>query len=90
MEAVALGRMSIVDQAEEERVSTFPLPPSCAARCWLGSFNRRMRTQEQQHDLYREPDDITCAICLNPICPVDLAVVKGCEHNYCVSCILHW
>ncbi|GLC43189.1 hypothetical protein PLESTB_000852600 [Pleodorina starrii] len=31
-----------------------------------------------------------CAICLNAIEPVDIAVVKGCEHEYCVNCILQW
>ncbi|KAG1673172.1 hypothetical protein FOA52_015283 [Chlamydomonas sp. UWO 241] len=36
------------------------------------------------------PDSLTCAICLCAPAPVDLAVVKGCEHSYCVNCILHW
>lgn len=29
------------------------------------------------------PDDLTCAICLGQIAPLDLALVKGCEHQYC-------
>lgn len=29
------------------------------------------------------PDDLTCAICLGQIQPLDLALVKGCEHQYC-------
>lgn len=29
------------------------------------------------------PDDLTCAICLCQPEPVDLAIIKGCEHNYC-------
>jgi hypothetical protein len=29
------------------------------------------------------PDDLTCAICLGQIPPLDLALVKGCEHQYC-------
>ncbi|KXZ43222.1 hypothetical protein GPECTOR_97g760 [Gonium pectorale] len=31
-----------------------------------------------------------CAICLTAIEPVDLAIIKGCEHEYCVHCILQW
>eukprot|EP00195_Chlamydomonas_chlamydogama_P015326 CAMPEP_0202893988 /NCGR_PEP_ID=MMETSP1392-20130828/3459_1 /ASSEMBLY_ACC=CAM_ASM_000868 /TAXON_ID=225041 /ORGANISM="Chlamydomonas chlamydogama, Strain SAG 11-48b" /LENGTH=305 /DNA_ID=CAMNT_0049578513 /DNA_START=381 /DNA_END=1298 /DNA_ORIENTATION=- len=35
-------------------------------------------------------DELTCAICLGQPAPVDIAVLKGCEHLYCVNCILHW
>lgn len=31
-----------------------------------------------------------CAICFNKILLQDTALVKGCEHAYCVECILHW
>nr|XP_043634715.1 uncharacterized protein LOC122605823 [Erigeron canadensis] len=31
-----------------------------------------------------------CAICLNKIALEDTALVKGCEHAYCVVCILRW
>ncbi|GIL47322.1 hypothetical protein Vafri_4170 [Volvox africanus] len=31
-----------------------------------------------------------CAICLSAIEFEDLAIVKGCEHEYCVNCILQW
>ncbi|EFJ51756.1 hypothetical protein VOLCADRAFT_103400 [Volvox carteri f. nagariensis] len=31
-----------------------------------------------------------CAICLNTIELEDLAIIKGCEHEYCVNCILQW
>ena len=37
-----------------------------------------------------EPDDLTCAICLNSIQLENLALVKGCDHMYCANCILHW
>lgn len=37
-----------------------------------------------------EPGDMTCAICLSDIQLENLAMVKGCDHIYCVSCILHW
>lgn len=35
-------------------------------------------------------DDMTCAVCLGQIDPVNLASVKGCGHTYCVHCILQW
>eukprot|EP00252_Welwitschia_mirabilis_P021948 TRINITY_DN5788_c0_g2_i2.p1 TRINITY_DN5788_c0_g2~~TRINITY_DN5788_c0_g2_i2.p1 ORF type:complete len:253 (+),score=47.87 TRINITY_DN5788_c0_g2_i2:577-1335(+) len=31
-----------------------------------------------------------CAICLDTICIEELAQIKGCEHAYCVTCILRW
>ncbi|KAL2507093.1 RING/U-box superfamily protein [Forsythia ovata] len=31
-----------------------------------------------------------CAICLNKIALQETALVKGCEHAYCVTCILRW
>lgn len=35
-------------------------------------------------------DDMTCAICLTQMPVADIAAVKGCEHQYCVHCILQW
>ncbi|KAK6802633.1 hypothetical protein RDI58_000415 [Solanum bulbocastanum] len=31
-----------------------------------------------------------CAICLNKIVLQETALVKSCEHAYCVTCILRW
>ncbi|CAI0541872.1 unnamed protein product [Linum tenue] len=31
-----------------------------------------------------------CAICLDEIVLEETALIKGCEHAYCVTCILHW
>ncbi|KAF8398247.1 hypothetical protein HHK36_017174 [Tetracentron sinense] len=31
-----------------------------------------------------------CAICLDTIALQEIALVKGCEHAYCVTCILRW
>ncbi|XP_052209804.1 uncharacterized protein LOC127813088 isoform X2 [Diospyros lotus] len=31
-----------------------------------------------------------CAICLNKIVLEETALIKGCEHSYCVTCILRW
>ncbi|KAK1291193.1 hypothetical protein QJS10_CPB17g01803 [Acorus calamus] len=33
---------------------------------------------------------VTCAICLEGIVLEETALVKGCEHAYCVTCILRW
>lgn len=34
-----------------------------------------------------EADDMTCAICLDRTQLVDIALVKGCEHQYCGECL---
>lgn len=31
-----------------------------------------------------------CAVCLQHIEPVETAIIKGCEHVYCATCILAW
>jgi len=36
------------------------------------------------------PNEMTCAICLEQTPLADLALIKGCEHQYCVNCILMW
>ncbi|KAL3828698.1 hypothetical protein ACJIZ3_017500 [Penstemon smallii] len=33
---------------------------------------------------------LDCAICFNKILLQETALVKGCEHAYCVNCILRW
>ena len=38
---------------------------------------------EDRNEFLDAPDDLTCAICLCQPEPVDLAIIKGCEHNYC-------
>ena len=37
-----------------------------------------------------ESYELTCPICIGQIEESELALVKGCEHAYCVSCILKW
>ncbi|KAG6605938.1 hypothetical protein SDJN02_02682 [Cucurbita argyrosperma subsp. argyrosperma] len=34
--------------------------------------------------------DGVCAICLNKIALQETALVRGCEHAYCATCILRW
>ncbi len=44
-------------------------------------------SSEQDHD---GPNDMTCAVCLEQIQLENLALIKGCEHMYCLNCILLW
>ncbi|XP_020585988.1 uncharacterized protein LOC110028471 [Phalaenopsis equestris] len=34
--------------------------------------------------------DVVCAICLEKVLIQETALVKGCEHAYCLTCILRW
>lgn len=54
---------------------------------------------QDQHEIQREvaiQDKVyghhggVCAICLDKIVLQETALVKGCEHAYCVTCILRW
>ncbi|MFS8019301.1 putative transcription factor C2H2 family [Helianthus anomalus] len=46
--------------------------------------------QEGKKDLGDENHHGICAICLNKIALQETALVKACEHAYCVICILRW
>ncbi|XP_071709462.1 uncharacterized protein [Rutidosis leptorrhynchoides] len=53
--------------------------------CWSEGI------QNQNNQKLGEEDELICAICLNKIAALeDTALVKGCEHAYCVICILQW
>lgn len=43
-----------------------------------------------EHPEQQDGDELLCPICLDTPKLEDLAIVKGCEHVYCVKCILHW
>ncbi|OIT31782.1 PREDICTED: uncharacterized protein LOC109208252 [Nicotiana attenuata] len=46
---------------------------------------------EEKHEVDCESNHHgVCAICLNKIVLQETALVKGCEHAYCVTCILRW
>lgn len=55
-----------------------------------------VQDEEKQHNTpkvaaFQDADDSwLCAICLDPIQPEETAQIKGCGHNYCVTCILRW
>eukprot|EP00198_Chlamydomonas_reinhardtii_P009790 XP_001699127.1 predicted protein [Chlamydomonas reinhardtii] len=40
--------------------------------------------------LNEELNEDVCAICLGEIELAETAIIKGCEHQYCVNCILQW
>lgn len=46
--------------------------------------------EEENHHVGFGKHGGTCAICLDNIVLQETALVKGCEHAYCVTCILHW
>ncbi|KAJ8528979.1 hypothetical protein K7X08_035814 [Anisodus acutangulus] len=46
---------------------------------------------EERHEVDCENNHHgVCAICLNKIVLQETGLVKGCEHAYCVTCILRW
>eukprot|EP01018_Ginkgo_biloba_P029708 Gb_22764 [translate_table: standard] len=51
---------------------------------------------DEQKDIFKNAvsensDDFwLCAICRDRILPEEIAQIKGCEHAYCVTCILRW
>lgn len=61
----------------------------------LKSAGKKIRVDEQKTILKpvfpENFDDFwLCAICRDRIIPEEIAQVKGCEHAYCVTCILRW
>ncbi|XP_047322379.1 uncharacterized protein LOC124926229 [Impatiens glandulifera] len=48
------------------------------------------QSEGEGHQVNCEIHHGTCAICLNKIALQETALVKGCDHAYCVTCILRW
>ena len=88
-----LGRMALEDGHQVcQRSQTRNAPPVAArSRCdrhWVDAQEAHLASISQKDaatvdDVDCGPDDLTCAICLCQPEPVDLAIIKGCEHNYC-------
>ena len=55
----------------------------------IKDLSENMSEVENHSDGFGEHGGI-CAICLDNIALQETALVKGCEHAYCVTCILHW
>ncbi|KAF7120861.1 hypothetical protein RHSIM_Rhsim13G0210600 [Rhododendron simsii] len=51
---------------------------------------REMHSSGEVEQVSCENHHGTCAICLSKIVLEEAALVKGCEHAYCVTCILRW
>jgi len=51
---------------------------------------REMQSKVEIHQSADEDHHGDCAICFNKIVLQETALVKGCEHAYCVTCILRW
>ncbi|XP_028798484.1 uncharacterized protein LOC114753945 [Neltuma alba] len=49
-----------------------------------------MRSEAEILQVGSENHGGICAICLDKIVLQETALVKGCEHAYCVTCILRW
>ncbi|KAJ7960558.1 RING/U-box superfamily protein [Quillaja saponaria] len=49
-----------------------------------------MQSQAEIHDVGFGSHSGICAICLDNIVLEETAIVKVCEHAYCVTCILRW
>ena len=49
-----------------------------------------MQNKAETHEMGFGSHGGVCAICLNKIVLQETALVKGCEHAYCVTCILRW
>lgn len=65
---------------------------SCSSNA---AANETVQDEEKQYNTPKfaaldADDSWICAICLDPIQPEETAQIKGCGHNYCVTCILRW
>ncbi|KAK4855276.1 hypothetical protein QYF36_005640 [Acer negundo] len=49
-----------------------------------------MQSKADTHEMGFGSHGGVCAICLDKIVLQETALVKGCEHAYCVTCILRW
>ena len=37
-----------------------------------------------------DDEGVMCAICHGSIAPLEVALVRGCDHSFCCKCILNW
>ena len=44
----------------------------------------------QEGGSHVEEADWQCSICLEEIPLANVAIIKGCEHHYCIGCIVNW
>ncbi|CAH2072914.1 unnamed protein product [Thlaspi arvense] len=76
--------IQIVDEKQVEVLSL-------ADQLWVSVFLKDEKKMEQVgNELSFGNHGGCCAICLDTIPLQETAMVKGCEHAYCVTCILRW
>ncbi|XP_071736224.1 uncharacterized protein [Rutidosis leptorrhynchoides] len=76
---------SIHMDAQQQLITSFPyLSIHHSQDC---DFEPEDEWDENQNN---QLGDENCAICLDKIALKETALVKGCEHAYCVICILRW
>lgn len=73
-----LERCKLAFELEEEDEYIFPLEDA-------GLADTALHTSSAACE-----EDWSCAVCLEEIPLAETAVIKGCEHKYCVCCILKW
>ena len=63
-----------------------------AARGGVGGGGRARAEAEEgdDDDSESEEEGVQCAICHGNIRPLQVALVRGCEHPFCTGCILNW
>ncbi|KVI08138.1 uncharacterized protein LOC112499903 [Cynara cardunculus var. scolymus] len=83
-----------IDGQQQQLITALPDLSIHAQGCNSGEKKEVVSTsEERQHPktlLADEDHHGVCAICLNKIALQETALVKGCEHAYCVICILRW
>ena len=64
-----------------------PLPEAASA---AAAAARAEAEEEDDDDSESEEEGVQCAICHGNIRPLQVALVRGCEHPFCTGCILNW
>ncbi|PNW74342.1 hypothetical protein CHLRE_13g604750v5 [Chlamydomonas reinhardtii] len=90
-------------QEEEEEYDDYDAYDEVAGGCEAsyGTSERAEGNNDADHQtavtaddgsimLNEELNEDVCAICLGEIELAETAIIKGCEHQYCVNCILQW
>ena len=64
-----------------------PLPEAASA---AAAAARAEAEEGDDDDSESEEEGVQCAICHGNIRPLQVALVRGCEHPFCTGCILNW
>ncbi|KAJ9542737.1 hypothetical protein OSB04_029243 [Centaurea solstitialis] len=81
-----------IDGQQQNLITAFPDLSIDAQGCDSGE-KKEVVVASNEHSktlLGDENHHGVCAICLNKIALQETALIKGCEHAYCVICILRW